>query len=159
MSSVQIDAAEAVDLPDITRLYIHLSGYQRSMAPDAPRFRVDDTGWEDYARKKFDDPRAFLFVAREGDEIVGFVGTALADKPWGTSYEILTLIVDEGRRGRGIGTALLRHAEAHAAEVKADGLRVDVLLHNPGARAFYERAGYSPTSVRHAKPVPREVAE
>lgn len=159
MSPVEIVAAEATDLPDITRLYIHLSEYQRSMAPDAPRFRVDDTGWEDYAKKKFDDPRAFLFVARVGQEVVGFIGTALADKPWGTSYEILTLIVEEGRRGEGIGTALLKHAEAHAAEVKADGLRVDVLLHNSGARAFYERAGYSPTSVRHAKPIPSDAAE
>ena len=155
MSSLRIVAAEAADLPDVTRLYIHLSEYQRAMAPDAPRFRVDDTGWEDYAKKKFDDPRAFLFVARLGDEVVGFIGTALADKPWGTSYEILTLIVEEERRGRGIGTALLGFAEAHAGRVEADGLRVDVLLQNEDARRFYERAGYSPTSVRHAKPVPK----
>jgi ribosomal protein S18 acetylase RimI-like enzyme len=153
MTRVEIVPAEAVHLPDITRLYIHLSDHQRAMAPGHPRYLVEDSGWEDYARKRFDDPRSYLFVAVEDGEVVGFAGTALADKPWGTSYEIQTMVVQEGHRGQGIGTALLEHAEAHAAEVAADGLRVDVLVHNEAARRFYERAGYSPTSVRHSKPV------
>jgi len=153
MSGFEIVAAEAVHLPDITRLYIHLSKHHGAMAPDVPRYQVDDSGWEDYTRKRSEDPRSHLFVALEGGEVVGFVGTALADKPWGLSYEIQTMIVQEGSRGQGIGSALLAHAEGHAAELGADGLRVDVLLQNEDAVRFYERAGYRPTSVRHAKPV------
>jgi ribosomal protein S18 acetylase RimI-like enzyme len=155
VTSIRIVAAEASHLPDVTRLYIHLSEHHGAMAPDVQRYQVESSGWQDYAEKRFDDPRAFLFVAIEAEEVVGFVGTALADKPWGVSYEIQTLIVDEDRRGGGIGTALLEFAEAHAGEVGADGLRVDVLLQNEDARRFYERAGYSATSVRHAKPVPK----
>jgi ribosomal protein S18 acetylase RimI-like enzyme len=153
MTSIQIVVAEASHLPDVTRLYIHLSEHHGALAPGVQRYQVESSGWQDYAEKKFDDPLAFLFVAVDGEEVVGFVGTALADKPWGVSYEIQTLIVDEDRRGRGIGTALLQYAETHAGEVSADGLRVDVLLQNEDARRFYERAGYSATSVRHAKPV------
>ena len=40
-------------------------------------------------------------MAVEDETVIGFVGTALAAKPWGTSYEIKTMIVEEGRRGEG----------------------------------------------------------
>jgi ribosomal protein S18 acetylase RimI-like enzyme len=153
VTAAEIVPAEVVHLPDITRLYIHLRDHHRELAPDNQRYRVEDAGWHEYARKKFDDPRAHLFVAIVNGEVVGFAGTALVDKPWGLSYEIQTMIVEEKHRDGGIGAALLDHVEAHAAEIGADGIRVDVLLQNSEARRFYESAGYEATSVRHAKPV------
>ena len=50
-------------------------------------------------------------MARSGGRVVGFVGLAYEDKPWGLSCEVKTLVVDEDRRGRGLGTALMRAAE------------------------------------------------
>jgi ribosomal protein S18 acetylase RimI-like enzyme len=155
VTGYKVRPAAASDIADITRLYIHLSEHHRALAPEAPRYQVDPTGWKDYASKMFDDPRSFLFVAIEDGRVIGFVGTGLVDKPWGTSYEIKTMIVEEDERGRGVGTALLRHVEDHAVEVGGDALRVDVLLQNAEGRRFYEKAGYEASSVRHGKPLPK----
>lgn len=55
----------------------------------------------------------------------------------------LTLAVDEGERGQGIGAELLRQAEAQAAGAGAAGLSVSVLDHDPASRAWGERRGYA----------------
>jgi len=52
---------------------------------------------------------------------------------------VQALVVDEALRGRGIGLALMREAEAWAA---ARGL-ASVALHTRHAGAFYTRLGYA----------------
>ena len=92
-------------------------------------------------------------MARSGGRVVGFVGLAYEDKPWGLSCEVKTLVVDEDRRGRGLGTALMRAAETEAHSSGARGLRVDVLQMNGPARSFYEGLGYEMFAARYGKPV------
>ena len=70
-----------------------------------------------------------LVLAREGDEIAGFMGVD------GQKLEMLFLHPD--RRGEGIGGALVKFAFAHYG-VNA----VDVNEDNPEARGFYEHMGF-----------------
>lgn len=114
---------------------------------------VSDAEWSDVARRALEDPDVQVYVAEEGDHIRGFMKIIYAPKPWGTSCEIETMVVDARHRGRGIGGRLLREAERLARERGAKGLRVDVLIPNYDGREFYERFGYEAFAVRYGKPV------
>lgn len=60
------------------------------------------------------------------------------------------LAVHPSCRGRGHGTALLKHVEDVAIKANASQVRLDVWLFNERARKFYERAGFQTLSVEMA---------
>lgn len=70
-----------------------------------------------------------------GKVIAGFNGHT-----WGRCCELSHLWVDERYRGQGLGTALLRSAEAEA--LARGCLRVVLTTHSFQAPGFYERLGY-----------------
>jgi ribosomal protein S18 acetylase RimI-like enzyme len=65
---------------------------------------------------------------------------ALADR-WG---EVWTLVVDERRRGQGIGSALLDAVDAELASRGVHDLMIGVMEGNDAARRLYERRGLVP---------------
>ena len=58
------------------------------------------------------------------------------------SYYICGMAVDEGQRGKGIGTALLNEAERTGRKMGFKKLSLIVFEENVGARQLYERIGY-----------------
>jgi ribosomal protein S18 acetylase RimI-like enzyme len=66
----------------------------------------------------------------------------------GTFY-VNALAVLPGRRGAGIGGALLRAAEARARELAATRMSIQVFGQNTGAVRLYRRFGYRQTDSRH----------
>jgi GNAT superfamily N-acetyltransferase len=62
-----------------------------------------------------------------------------------------TLVVAPEAEGRGVGRALMEHAERWARERGMAEVSLDVFAGNAGARAFYERIGYRPDHVRMVK--------
>jgi ribosomal protein S18 acetylase RimI-like enzyme len=70
-----------------------------------------------------------------GEVIAGFSGHT-----WGGCCEISHVWVHERHRGRGLGTALLRVAEAQARQRGCEQLVV--MTHSFQAPGFYERLGY-----------------
>jgi GNAT superfamily N-acetyltransferase len=63
-------------------------------------------------------------------------------------------VVLERFRGRGIGSALVRAAERHAAQRGVVGLIAPILAPNTGAIDFYSRAGFGPHGVILRKDLP-----
>jgi ribosomal protein S18 acetylase RimI-like enzyme len=92
----------------------------------------------------------FALIADDGDGMAGYAmvliheggddSWALADR-WG---EVWTLVVDESRRGQGIGTALLDAVDAELARRGITDLMIGVMEGNDGARRLYERRGLVP---------------
>lgn len=83
-------------------------------------------------------PGVWLSIARDGDDPVGFaLGRAIAGES-----ELLLLAVKRGRRGRGVGQALLRRFENISVERNARRLHLEVRDGNPAVR-LYEKAGFS----------------
>lgn len=92
------------------------------------------------------DPDETFIVAEHAGHLIAFAelarGTAQALVAAGGAVELKRLYVQEGFTGRGVGTALLRQAEALAARQGAARLWLTAWIGNTRARAFYARRGY-----------------
>lgn len=139
------------DADAIARLYMQLKKHHAALAPDAPRYAVEDETWERYARKSLEEEEPRFYVAVRSGEVVGFLKLFFEEKSWGLACEVETLVVDERVRGTGVGDALMRRAEEVAREEGALGMRVNVLHLNEEGRRFYERDGYRAVAIRYGK--------
>ena len=66
---------------------------------------------------------------------------------------ISDLVVAEGMRGKGIGSALLARAERYFAEQHCEQMQLCVSAYNTGALVFYERHGLLKDCFYLRKPV------
>ena len=95
----------------------------------------------------------WVFVARDGDRIVGSVALVSADPfIWGDRAEsagyVHMLMVDRALAGHGFGRALLAWTERRIASVGTRLARLDCVCSNAELRAYYERAGYTLVGTR-----------
>jgi predicted N-acetyltransferase YhbS len=125
----------------------------RQMEPgdlDAVGALVDQLGYEAHApavRAAFSrvasDPEHLTVVAVDEGRIVGWVHAygvhLLYVEPFA---EIGTLVVDDSRRGEGVGRALMVSAENWARGAGYAKVRVRSRLSRGGAHRFYVRLGY-----------------
>lgn len=83
-----------------------------------------------------------VFVARMGGDAVGCIGAIIDVRlAGGLNGEIVSLVVLESMRGRGIGKRLVDVAEAWLAEF-VDRIRVRANARRVDAHRFYVAAGY-----------------
>jgi RimJ/RimL family protein N-acetyltransferase len=75
------------------------------------------------------------------------------DSGAGRSLWIYDIVVHERFRRRGYATRILHLLEDKARQLGAERVELHVFGHNHGARALYEKLGYTPTSIVMAKPV------
>jgi GNAT superfamily N-acetyltransferase len=66
---------------------------------------------------------------------------------------ISVIAVTPEAEGRGVGRALMEHAEAWTKRRGHSLLTLNVFAANERARRFYERAGYAPEVVKYSKPL------
>jgi ribosomal protein S18 acetylase RimI-like enzyme len=98
----------------------------------------------------------FLFSVRD-ESVPAEVGILwVSPRDSGRSLWIYDIIVHERFRRRGYGHRILGLVEDKARELGADKVELHVFGHNHGARALYEKLGYTATSIIMAKPVSAE---
>jgi GNAT superfamily N-acetyltransferase len=85
-----------------------------------------------------------MLIAECGPYAVGQVWIDLVDRVRAGAALIWAVRVKLGRRGKGIGTALMDAAEAVVAERAFAAVEVGVEKSNERARQFYRRRGYEP---------------
>jgi RimJ/RimL family protein N-acetyltransferase len=97
----------------------------------------------------------FLYSVRDDstDAEVGIVWFALRDTGVGRSVWIYDIITHETFRRKGYASRTLELVEDKAKALGAKSVELHVFGHNRGARALYEKMGYSETSITMAKPV------
>jgi len=105
---------------------------------------------EHFAEWLNEEEHSFLLVARlNGDaETVGFamVRGDRGEEVWYTDErfaELQALVVASGRRGRGVGSALMDAVEARLAQLGITDLYIGVDSVNTEALRFYEARGYT----------------
>ncbi len=103
-------------------------------------------------------PSDHFFVAEEGGKRVGFLHLQVQGDFFSgaRACHISDLAVATGQDGRGIGRALLAHAETWASANHCKLLTLGVFPGNTRARGLYERAGFTTELLRMAKPVGRK---
>jgi ribosomal protein S18 acetylase RimI-like enzyme len=114
---------------------------QRAYANGYGTVQPDWLDWWEWLTTDAEFDQKLCLVARAGDGIAGFCLV------W-TSAFVKDLVVDPGRHGSGIGTALLATAIAEMQQRGHAHLRLKVDARNLGARRFYERMGFSAESLR-----------
>ncbi|TBR37087.1 MULTISPECIES: GNAT family N-acetyltransferase [Dyella] len=111
----------------------------------------------DLVRHLDDEPaNSYLFVAEdeEGDT-VGFIHLQKTQDYFTgkSNCHVNDLGVAKSHEGRGVGRALMDHAENWAREHRCYLLTLAVFPGNERARELYEKLGYGTDLVRMAKPV------
>jgi [ribosomal protein S18]-alanine N-acetyltransferase len=84
-------------------------------------------------------------AAEEGHKLVGYAGMML---PGGRQAEVLTLAVDAGHWGQGIGSALLTDLLAEAGRRDCTEIFLEVRADNPRAQDLYLRYGFDKIGIR-----------
>lgn len=90
-------------------------------------------------------PQDFAFVAEIDGKATGFTAGVISNCYYhaGILCFISVLVVNEGARGRGIGTKLLNHVEYFSQEMNCDAIELDSNFYREKAHAFYERFGFA----------------
>lgn len=120
------------------------------LAPGTPTREAEDA-WR-VRRTKYErwlgDPETFFLVAEMEGEPVGYafvtVGTGYAS--WATGERLAaleTLSVLPGRRGAGVGAALIDAVWERLAELGVEDMAITTTTTNVDAQRFYERHGFS----------------
>jgi RimJ/RimL family protein N-acetyltransferase len=93
---------------------------------------------------------AAVFVAEDGEKIVGRLSVARDSHPASRHVADLGLMVAASHRRRGVGTALLDAAVGWARQTGLRKLELHVFPHNEAAIALYEKYGFRREGYRHA---------
>jgi GNAT superfamily N-acetyltransferase len=91
------------------------------------------------------EPGHLVLTAQAADaDVIGWLHARRCVEIGGQPFvEVLGLVVEEERRGDGVGSALLRAAEAWTGEQGITELRVRARVARDGARRFYEGRGFT----------------
>jgi [ribosomal protein S18]-alanine N-acetyltransferase len=89
--------------------------------------------------------RRRYLVAVADATVTGYAGMLFSD---GAEADVLTLAVDPGNWGQGIGTALLEALLDEAAQRKCAQVFLEVRKDNPRAQSLYRRHGFIEIGVR-----------
>ena len=134
--SPSIRPYETRDLAACRDLWLALTQRHRDIY-DSPTIGGDDPGLhfdEHLARQDL----AGLWVAELKSVVVGFTGLLRE----GDEAEVEPIVVREDARSRGIGRALLRHAEAEAKRLGATSLNIRPVARNVEAIRLFVAEGF-----------------
>lgn len=95
-------------------------------------------------------------VAESEGAVVGMAGvcTGLHYARDGSYGRIVALVVDERHRGRGVGKALVAHAEAWIRSRSGESVIVNTRATRADAHRFYRGLGFTKTGIRFVKKLP-----
>ena len=154
---MQIREYRTEDAEAVERCYVELQDHERRMEPLRAEGRAVVKKYLAHLFSLFEEKRGKIFVADEGGSVVGFVcvfaratGDALINVQSEFAY-VSDLVVLADYRGRGVGLALLREAEAFAVREGATLLKLSVMAKNTPARELYRRNGFDDFEVSMLK--------
>jgi GNAT superfamily N-acetyltransferase len=129
--------AERGDLEAILALYRHLHLHDPELDRDEKTLGI----W----RELMDDPKIHLLAARAGNAVIATCTLIIVpnltrgSRPYALIENVVT---DPDHRGRGVGTALLRHAQSLAWERGCYKVMLMTGRKTPEIVRFYEGAGF-----------------
>ncbi len=131
------------DLPLIKPLLLELLNAME----DTAGFDVEQS--IENCRTLLSNPVNYILVARDGDEIVGFINFTIRKTVMqpGPSGLIDELVVAESSRGLGVGKQLIRAVADKCREIGCFEVEVTTEKSNTDARRFYKSCGFNEEAV------------
>ncbi|MDA1190612.1 MAG: GNAT family N-acetyltransferase [Candidatus Poribacteria bacterium] len=145
MNSVSVRVARASDYDAVDALFEGADRRNHDFLPHIYKMPVRPIRTFDYLVKSTETPGSTLLVAEEGDAVVGILRLAVQPAPIvleGKIGAMAYLFVEESRRGRGIGGALVEHGHEWVRSEGARRVDVNVLYEDAKSCSFFERYGY-----------------
>ena len=145
--------AVADDLPAINSLLRQVLMVHHEGRPDLFKPNTKKYTDEELLQILADDERPIFVAQDEAGEVLGYafcVWEVYSDHNTMVDRKTLyidDICVDEGARGRHIGSTLYEHVLNYAREQGFYNVTLNVWSCNPGAMAFYERLGMTPYKV------------
>lgn len=141
VTTMTIQPAAKDDLPAIAALYLHnhREAYRGLLSENYLSGLTAEACTEKWAAA-LSCPREQLWVAREGDALLGFAA-GLPDEELPQTWYLESLHVAEAARGKGVGTALIREAARHAGEAGFRRMSVCIVRGNERAGTLYRKLG------------------
>ncbi len=131
--AVTVRNATPADLDEIIRMRAAVAGEGRWIGAELPLDEEGDRRWLGASIEQ-----GTMFVAEVDGEVVGNLGM---DVP---RYKVadLGMLVKDGFRGQGVGSALVERAIEYAREQGCHKIALQHWPHNTAARALYEKYGF-----------------
>lgn len=129
---IEVEAATSVD----EELVADLNALVAQLSTSAPLLTLE------LVREIVDSPTTTLYLARDGERVVGTLTLALFSIPTGVRAWIEDVVVDEDARGRGVGEALTRRALEDARRAGARTVDLTSRPSREAAHALYQRVGF-----------------
>lgn len=145
---IEIRLATWQDLPAVREVAIQ--SYEATFAAFNTRENMDAFYQESYTlevmQREFYEPHSYLFVAAEGDSILGFVrlrrNDEAKDKLGDCTVELQRLYIHPNHQGRNIGKRLMETALQVSNELKVEYIWLGVWERNFKAQKFYFHWGF-----------------
>ena len=149
---IRVRRAGEKDIGALADLYLENHTFQRRGFPD--RLDITSEAWNasglaNAIRELLSRQNVAIFVAEADEEVVGFVDVVLRQETETEGRvtrnygEVQNLVVVEGGRRRGFGTALMDGAEVWARDQGACEIELHAWEFADGPLGFYERRGYT----------------
>jgi ribosomal protein S18 acetylase RimI-like enzyme len=117
-------------------------------------------GWVRGSIEACGQPGHAVYVAADGDDVVGFVSVSEREHFTGqVDAYVGELAVRSGQERRGIATALMGAAQAWAADRGRPFLTLDTGAANRPARNLYRALGFGEEDVRLTKAIPQPASQ
>lgn len=94
-----------------------------------------------------------LLIGVDGDEPVGLLWLNIPESGGQTRSFVYDIEVDDSKRGKGYGRAIMLAAEDYSRAKGATAIRLHVFGDNTVARRLYESLGYQATNINMVKPL------
>ncbi len=140
MENINIRKLEKGDFPSIMHLLHQLDGFT-----DSPSNRNLSDIELTYSKMDQSHENYLNFVATLDDKVVGFLSMVFYDSflhRRGTAL-INELIVEEQKRGIGVGEALIKAAISNAKKKRVEEIEVGTESSNRAAKRFYMKQGFT----------------
>lgn len=145
---ITIRSATEADVDGLARVYIDSGRHHAAIDPVLHQVPSEAAARE-RIRAKLADPGEVVFVAETTDgQVVGLLQVDEVHDPRPgvivrpIPSRSVGIAVREDWRNRGVGEALMRHAEIVARDLGADQIILDMSSANDDALRFYGRLGY-----------------
>lgn len=129
---ISVEAAASVDEALRAGIAVLLPQLSSSAAPPT----------RDSLRRVVDTPGTTLFVAHDGDTLVGMLTLVVFEIPTAVRAWIEDVVVDQSVRGAGVGAALVQAALERAAALGVRTVDLTSRPHREAAHRLYLRMGF-----------------